>query len=306
MQNLYLVKNNFSVPSRTYEFDNTYVISMIKENYYGGKFLHFSDSHINITKTVIDPATKILLKLITVLSNQISFHSEKFTITDHLQMLSCICIELTEGSFEEWEMQVPTILRSVKIHVFANVIVVLINEDLCFRYFFYENATFGAIVDKDFIVIGFIINNINNSIVENIKSFVEQNRSNNYKNQESAFPLYNCEKTIMENKNYLIKKIIELKNVDRWKVLFYGLERQLIDNQFIMDYCLALVEQNYTDQFVLDIAGLLNKELYQITDMINARINDRDEIMIIKGQFYNKIWFYLSLASEMSAENIIE
>lgn len=125
-------------------------------------------------------------------------------------------------------------------------------------------------------------------------------------NKESKFPSFNCETTFMENKNYLIKKIIELENVDHWKVLFYGLHRALINDQFILDYVYTLIEQKKAnDQFTLDLAGLSNDEFHKILIMMEEKIENRNEVMIDEGQFYNKIWFYLSLASDMCAEKII-
>ena len=65
----------------------------------------------------------------------------------------------------------------------------------------------------------------------------------------------------MKNKDCLIKKITELENVDQWEVIYYGLTIELINAQFVMDYCYALIEQkNCSDQFVLDIAALTNKD----------------------------------------------
>ncbi len=126
--------------------------------------------------------------------------------------------------------------------------------------------------------------------------------------QESDFRLYENEVLIIKNKDCLIKKITELKEIDQWKVIYYGLTREHINSQFVMDYCYALIEQkNCSDQFVLDIAALTNKDdLYNISKNIIKKINNHEEIRTDKNQFYSKIWSYLSLAADMCAEKIID
>ena len=108
------------------------------------------------------------------------------------------------------------------------------------------------------------------------------------------------------NKNYLIKKIIELENVNLWDVIYYGLERKLINNNFVIESAIAMLEHNKTsDNITLEIASLLNHELEKVSILLNEKVN-KDEIMINKGPFYNKIWLYLVVAADMCAEKIIK
>ena len=115
-------------------------------------------------------------------------------------------------------------------------------------------------------------------------------------------------KTINVNAQYLIQKIIELENVDRWKVIYYGLECGRIDSQFVMNYCYVLIEQNcYVDKFVLDIPGFTNKnDFNNFSKLIGEKIDNAAEIMIDKIEYYFKIWSYLTLAADMIAEKIIK
>ena len=78
--------------------------------------------------------------------------------------------------------------------------------------------------------------------------------------------LYEDDNLIVKNKDHLIKKITEFENVDSWKVIYYGLTREFINPQFVLEYCYALIEKtNCADQFVLDIAALFNKDdLYNL------------------------------------------
>ncbi len=126
--------------------------------------------------------------------------------------------------------------------------------------------------------------------------------------QESDFRLYEDEVLVIKNKDCLIKKITELKDIDQWKVIYYGLTRELINAQVVMDYCYVLIEQtNCSDQFVLDIAALTNRDdLYSLPKRIAKRVNNHEEIMIDANQYYSKIWSYLSLAANICTEKIIE
>jgi hypothetical protein len=303
MQTIYFVTNKKRIPNRDCDFKYPFFISISLKDIVGnGIRLYYEDiSRNNIAKLAIE-LDNTINKLQIINSNQITIYSTNFKFDSYLQIISSIAAELTHDSLNKWIVGGYTIWNAIKIHIYNNSVVMVVNEDSCPRYFIHENNILGVLTDKNLIIIGFVINNISQENMNILKDYAADSL-----NQESTFPLYDCETTIMENKEFLIKKIIELQNVDHWKVLYYGLERVLIDKQFIMNYVFALVEQeNEQDQFTLDIAGLLTNEIDKIPKMLEEKVGDRDLIMVTDGQFYNKIWFYLSLASDMCAERIID
>lgn len=230
-------------------------------------------------------------------------HYNDFDVNRYLSQFSCIAITTAKNSFKN-KITVLNLTIKFQIHIFKNLIIILLEHVFYPVYYFNEHDLFGVITDKNFNIIAFVINKIPAITISYLKHSFEQRNLL----EESAFPLYDCETKIMKNKNCLIKKIFELENVNQWEIIYYGLQRSLIDKQFIMDYCYALIEQkNSTDQFVLDIAALTDKDdLYKLDTRTNAKISNHDEVLITKGQQYNKIWFYLSLATDLCAEKIIK
>lgn len=310
-ESLYFIINKFEIASREYIFKYPIPIRICLEYYYtynevmgDNKFLIIRKvNSSDTTELVVDDVSKKLLRLQVISSNQITFHNLNFN-NHYLNHNSYIAIEISNNSFEKWEKFLPSLNTQIKIHIFNNTVVLILDEKACPVYMFSENNEFSILTDKNLNIIAFFIN----SITAKDKIVIKEHATSPYSsNQESRFPFNLCETTIMENKRYLIKKINELENVDQWHIIYYGLERKLINNEFVVDYAMFLLEKAKTsDQFTLDIASLLEHELGQISILFEQRIADKDEIMIAKGQFYNKIWFYLSLAADMCTEKIIK
>ena len=113
----------------------------------------------------------------------------------------------------------------------------------------------------------------------------------------------------MENTKCLIQKIIELKNVNIWHVLYYAYQRTLIDNEFLIDYAIELLSQNKTnDPKIVELAGLLDSETQQAEKIFEIFVaeKDKEKILYTESPAYNKIWFYLILAADMCEEKIID
>ena len=310
-QYLYLMINNFPIKLRNYTFEYPIPIRVCVKNYDkfeevlgDTKYLYISKGSLSdTTELVVDDYSKKLLMLQVIASNQITFHDLDFDIDSYLSYNSYIAINITNDSFEKWEKYLPALDTQPKIHVFNSLIVLIIDENKCPAYMFSENNKFGVITNKDLNIAAFFINNI----TEKDKKIIKEHANYlNSPNQESAFPFNKCKTTIMEHKNYLIKKIIELENVNLWDVIYYGLERKLINNNFVIESAIAMLEHNKTsDNITLEIASLLNHELEKVSILLNEKVN-KDEIMINKGPFYNKIWLYLVVAADMCAEKIIK
>ena len=110
-----------------------------------------------------------------------------------------------------------------------------------------------------------------------------------------------------EKKDCLLYHLIELENIDHWKLLYYSFERSIVNADDIMQYSYKAIElKNSTDQFTIGIAGLLSYDKYSIEKLLDQKFeHEKDEIMIKDGQKYNKIWFYLLTATDLCQASIL-
>ena len=111
----------------------------------------------------------------------------------------------------------------------------------------------------------------------------------------------------MENQSCLLKKISKLQNININELLFYAFHRELISNEFLIEYALDQLERTKTkDPFILELAGLLHNETMKASELLVAKIANKEEVFTTNGQKYNEVWFYLILAAQMCAKKIIE
>ena len=200
-QYLYLMINNFPIKLRNYTFEYPIPIRVCVKNYDkfeevlgDTKYLYISKDLSDTTELVVDDDSKKLLNLQVIASNQITFHDLDFDIDSYLSYNSYIAINITNDSFEKWEKYLPALDTQPKIHVFNNLIVLIIDENKCPTYMFSENNKFGVITNKDLDIAAFFINNI----TEKDKKIIREHANYlNSSNQESAFPFKKCETTIV-------------------------------------------------------------------------------------------------------------
>ena len=198
---LYFIVNNFLIKPRDYTFEYPIPIRVSVKNYDkfeevlgDTKYLYISKDLSDTTELVVDDDSKKLLNLQVIASNQITFHDLDFDIDSYLSYNSYIAINITNDSFEKWEKYLPALDTQPKIHVFNNLIVLIIDENKCPTYMFSENNKFGVITNKDLDIAAFFINNI----TEKDKKIIREHANYlNSSNQESAFPFKKCETTIV-------------------------------------------------------------------------------------------------------------
>lgn len=112
----------------------------------------------------------------------------------------------------------------------------------------------------------------------------------------------------VKNKEYVIQKIFDLKNVNFVELIFFGMARGFIDNDFVVDFAMKALEYERLAQKTLwlEIAGLLKNEYDQAPTLIEQAIKNKQNVLTEQSSLYNRIWFYLSLAADMSTDKIIE
>ena len=179
---------------------------------------------------------------------------------------------------------------------------------MCIPYYaFNSNKSFTVLTDKDFNVIAFISWGITEEEKRELKEYAIRHSINS--TPLSVSPLKPERPPMTEkNKNCLIQKILNLKNIDLWKVIYFGYERNLIDTSFIVDFAIEYLAQSVepADQLTLEIASLLKNQYDQVPRLFEKHVQNRDAVITTDGQKYNKIWFYLTLAADMCEDKIIE
>lgn len=169
-------------------------------------------------------------------------------------------------------------------------------------FLFWQNEI-GILTDKDFKVTGFITWNITKQDKLEICEIVEKRKIKMISNKIMS------EKVMLvtsDNKNYFIQNILSLQKVNIIDLLYNGLKRKLIDDRFCIDFAIESLSQGTTNKLLVEIAGLLDHEAHQVEFLLKQNIQNEDEIFVAKGEFYNKIWFYLSAVSDMNEHGIIK
>lgn len=102
------------------------------------------------------------------------------------------------------------------------------------------------------------------------------------------------------NSKYLIEKIIDLKNIDFWKIVFYGYQLNLIDNIFLIDLATELlITDKLTNSLVIDLAALSEKNS-KMAGIILAENLKIDFFNYEEKKAYNKIWFSVLLNEKIN------
>ena len=211
-ESLYFIFNKFEISSRDSIFKYPIPIRICLEYYYtyngimgDTKYLIIrKDNSSDTIELVVDDVSKKLLRLQVISSNQITFHNLNFNTNHYLNHNYYIAIEVSNNSFEKWEKFLPSLNTQIKIHVFNNTVVLILDEKACPVFMLSEDNEFGVLTDKNLNIAAFFINNI----MEKDKIVIKEHATSPYSsNQESIFPFNTCETTIMENKQYLLKNI---------------------------------------------------------------------------------------------------
>jgi hypothetical protein len=309
----YIIKNNYEIKEREREINRYYIplnITFPWEQMYGAdiKYIQFFSSYGHLIVKV-DDFTKQILEAVLVSCYSFSFYSQAFDDSGLLFLKNNLGLDFNV-SLEDYGVTIPLVQDyKVQLHIFNDGVVLLIVQELCPVFVIYESELFAALADKDFNFVGFITKNVSPEDIEGLKDNAKY-RLDYVPTPLEVQPPFTCFGAIMENKEALIKKILDLKNIDFIALLYYGLHRELINNTFCVDFAMkALDNQKLATALMAELAGLSLDEIIRDlvpSKLIESSIKDKEVILIEQGQFYNKLWFYLTLAADMYTLNLIE
>ena len=112
----------------------------------------------------------------------------------------------------------------------------------------------------------------------------------------------------IKNKEYVIQKMLELHDVNFMELIFFGMAHGFVDNVFVVDFAMKALEYEKfaKDTTWIEIAGLLKNEYDKTPILVEKEIKSKNEIITTKSSIYNKVWFYLALAADISDEGILK
>ena len=117
---------------------------------------------------------------------------------------------------------------------------------------------------------------------------------------------------MLEKNEQIIQKIIELKNIDFFELLRYGLNHQFIDGELCSGVALKLISENIiTDNpYLLELASLVRNDYenqFEKAQVIILEATKKgDGAFEGKKQLYNKVWFYLFQLNDLLTLNIVQ
>jgi hypothetical protein len=222
-------------------------------NYYDRIFLKFTSKSlivINIDRTYKNIGAIEILK-----TQRISFYEIQFPAFNYLFSEQALTL-ITNKPLEK-----ETIINfESKIEVFKDAIVITTSPKSYEEAFFliHEKNSVGLLIDNNLIIHAIIILNITRDEMDEFK----ENYLQNISITPYIEPNIDLKKTVpMENRTCFIKKIIELKNINIWHLLYYCYQRQIIDDEFLIDYAIAMTEQGSNDPIIIEMAGFIDRAI---------------------------------------------
>ncbi len=170
MQELYFLINAYPIRERTYNFENPFYSNVFWEENegisIGEYYIYYEDEIQNTTELAIDSFYRID-GLFIVSSNQFTLFDIPFINTSYIYKEYFVAIGIKNN---EWKDQLRLYIDSpIKIHVFTNAIVLILNDSIIPYYYLHELYSFGALVDKDLVIGALIISNISEENINKIK-----------------------------------------------------------------------------------------------------------------------------------------
>lgn len=257
----------------------------------------------------LEPSTKKIISVGLIGTKNVRAYQYPFPVNSLLELQKTITIDSNEMLEKFVAPKFLSFLGDVKVGIYKDAIIFWLYNPNFFqaRYLLTENDMLSVLTDKNFNVLAFITWNLSDEEMKEFKFDIGWERRNiKFVKEEPHLKVESI--LTMKNQNCLIKKINELKNINLIDLLFYAYDKKLIDDQFLIDYAIAQLESgsNNKDPFILELAGLLDSEINKAGKLLEVQVKNNDEVLYEKGQHYNKIWFYLTLAADMCAEKIID
>ena len=235
----------------------------------------------------------------------------KFNTDSYLQIPIAFGFAVDEKipPFDNWRPYID-ITGPTATYIFDDAIFVdMSSNDRKTQFFFKQNDNFGIFVDKNFAMTGFVVYIFTKEEKESLKEFLDY-RKKNYKDIEIEHVCSKPERVLpMNNKKFLIDKILELKNVSLPELIYFGFVKEIIKDSFVVDFAMEyILRQDNIDPLWVDIAEFQPDKVpwEKMTQMFEKKIKDSQNILTSKMPLFNKIWFYLFTAATMKEMNLID
>lgn len=312
---MYFLKNKFSHIRTSYKIDSYVPLTIRVEGNSAHSdtetYIRYRLSNVfeDLTEVKIGVERGELDHITVVFCSFIKIYDYEFCAEDFISVGSTVALALDrKGDIPSSSdgISSTTIKKAAQLELYQNTLILKLPSSDASKYIFCHDVRLSLLTDKNFNVTGFVIWNPTEDEKKILVNYAKERNVD-------VSPEPKVEKKIerkvgMKNQQCLFKKILDLKNVNVSELFYFGLEKSLIESDFVIDFALSKIEQNKSDQKSpwLEIAGLLKKERDKVSDLIEQSIQDKSAVTTTKGPFYNKIWFYLTLAADMCEDKIID
>jgi hypothetical protein len=256
----------------------------------------------------INKLTGELCRIIFLFSSSPIFCDKGLELSTYLRF-NCSPQFALDGAWSNIDTFPHTIIKkSLKSYLYNNALLVAFHEPSRSHFFFQECNNFGILTDKDFVVTGFVVFKFAGEDQKIIDTF---KLGPSVKGDDcEKFSIQNKRMLPMHDKQFLINKILELKNVALPELVFYGYAKQIIDEEFIIDFAMRYLVQKGTDEPIWVELASLNPQNITKDDPILSKleivVKNSSQVLTEQMPLYNKIWVYLFSVSTMKELNIVE
>lgn len=322
MNKLYLLYNNYCLANREREIDEYIPLRFSGVTYQDRpvidtRKISLNDTHPflqyiclsnkSYSKITIEGTTKQIISFTLMPNENAYIYNKNLNLDKFIRLQKNLSIN-TYPNIPTEDYAAINLNRDIFLKIYNNAIMIEIDKNINQCLLIYENQQLGILTDFNFNIAAFVSFNLNKNEINTIKSLSnikEVSKSNyNHFTQKQCFMKSNK----FHNNNNLINVILKLKNINLWNLIYYGLNRFIIDNEFCVEFAIASLMNNLPENSkIITLAGLLPNEYSEAHLLVEEMIDNKDKesILTSEEQFYNKIWFYLSCATEMKDLNII-
>jgi len=287
-----------------YEFGGMFAIN----NYYVRyKAPEEHSVYINLS---LNKTTGFPSQIIFLLSGEFILCRNDIDLSCYPSLKSTIYLASNEPMPPKDSYTVITISQPMKSYLYDNALLIEFAARNKSQFLFQDCENFGILTDKDFVVTGFVVLSFNAEDQEVLK---EQKPSLSIK-LETCEPFAPKERMfVMYDKQFLINKILELQNVSFTDLIYFGYVKQIIDEEFVIDFATGYIMQKNTDEFLwVDLSSTDPQKrdpLATIEESVLAKLEKKiqnpSKVLTEQMPFFNKVWFYLFSVSTIKELNLI-
>lgn len=292
---LILSKNHFNIEQkkRLIDFYVPLTIKLSDEKYlYNHSYFRFISAN-NLVEIDIDQESGKLIKLTVVKSDNINLYNKKFDL-DHFINFQMSLYFLPAMKDMKNILTYLEVNQEINLDIFDNAVVIYLNKEKSPLFLFYENEVLGILTDRFFNVVAFISWDLSEN---EKKELLEYAQSRKIENLYKDFTNYERDTIQMISNIKIIQHIFNLKEVNFWKLLTYGLSMKIIDNAFVVEFAEECLNQKIetNKQLTLTISSLLKNEYNKVGELLKTK----SDISIEEMKIYNQIWFYLNSVNDL-------